>query len=344
MIEGDPDLEENGDLEPSIGTLRRLSNQGCGAFYAGALAHLIARELSESGSLVSADDLMDFTPLWQEPLSAPFGDHVVHTNPPNGWGAATLVQLARLAQDGVAPDDGQFFVQGMRIRQEAYRLLAGRIADPDSVGDAAQAALEAVLARTSPSPTPMHEPIAGSDTSQILCADAAGNVVSILQSVSIPFGSGIYLPQSGVLLNNRLSGFDATPGGPNALAPRKRPANTLVPALVSRDGVPCMAIATPGGPGQTGTLAQVLSRIILRGEAMDAAIAAPRWSVSRFGDLLIEDTAPPDVRDAVKAAFPALKTVGWGAVNAGSVAMIHRHDGVWTGTTDLRRDASVRAI
>jgi gamma-glutamyltranspeptidase/glutathione hydrolase len=324
-------------------TLRRLGRDGSEDFYKGETAASIVSEFAEVGGLISRDDLADFSAIWGKPISAPFCGVEVYTTPPNTWGAALLLQLMLLEPADTVGDEAQFLQAGMRARKTAYEALAGAIADPGIAGDRAARILCDAQDGRSPPPSVPQPSIAGSDTSQVICVDSDGNLVALLQSVSVPFGSGVYLPDCGVLLNNRLSGFNLRVDDANCIAPRKRPANTLVPVIALRNRRPYLACATPGGPGQTGTLAQVLGRVLARGETLAAAIDAPRWSNSRYGEWLIEDSAPAELRAAAQTLEPSLKTVPWGAVNPGSVAALMSVDGGWVGVTDTRRDASVAA-
>ena len=60
-----------------------------------------------------------------------------------------------------------------------------------------------------------------------LCAvDGDGMAVSLIQSLYERFGSGVVAPGTGVVLQNRASGFSREPGHPNALAPGRRGRST----------------------------------------------------------------------------------------------------------------------
>jgi gamma-glutamyltranspeptidase/glutathione hydrolase len=119
-----------------------------------------------------------------------------------------------------------------------------------------------------------------------LCAvDAARQGVSLIQSNAAGFGAHIAEPETGVFLHNRGIGFSLTPGHPAEYGPRRRPPHTLSPALITdTDGQLRMVIGTMGGDSQPQILLQLLARLLLQGESVGDAMAAPRWALqSRDG-------------------------------------------------------------
>jgi gamma-glutamyltranspeptidase/glutathione hydrolase len=120
-------------------------------------------------------------------------------------------------------------------------------------------------------------------TAGVAVADRDGQVVSSLLSVFDDFGSGVFVPELGFVLNNRAAGFTH---GRNTAAPGKRPVHTLAPALLETASGAVLGLATPGADGQVQTLLQVLWRL-RAGEPLSAALAAPRWR-SQDGRLLVE--------------------------------------------------------
>ena len=324
-------------------TLRTIAREGAEAFYRGDVARSLAKDLAEAGSPVTAADLADYAPIWQPPLTADaFGCQVL-TTPPNTWGAALLLQLKIIEAQGLASDEAQFILRGIRARRHAYRALAGCIADPELVGDKARDLIVS-FDRADAVPRAATETMAGTDTSQVVCIDSAGHAVVLLQSVFVPFGSGILLPETGVVMNNRLCGFNTKADDVNCIAPRKRPAQTLTPAMTMQDGRPLLVCASPGGPGQTGTLAQFVTRVIGGGEPLDSAIAKPRWAITLKGEWILEDRAPQTVRDEVIESEPAVQVAKWGSVNHGSIVALMRQGPEWVGCADERRDAEVLGI
>lgn len=341
---GDKLLKEGQPIRQAAAarTLRALAEHGSKGFYGGRIAHAIASYVQSRGGLLSAQDLAHYEPLWQTPVAVSVFGKQIHTTAPNSWGAALLLQLTQMEREGgVSADDVQFMRQGISARKNAYRALAGCIADPDMAGDRALAALSAAAGSLHGQASARIAETPGADTSQVLSIDRHGNAVALLQSVSAPFGSGLLVDDVGVLLNNRMRGFNAKAGDANCLAPRKRPAHTLAPALALHEGKVDCVCATPGGPGQTATLAQYLCRVLARGESPALAISAPRWSINTAGEFLLEDSASEAVRASLIENEPGMKCEPWGSINFGSLAAIHRQEHGWLGCADLRRNAAV---
>ncbi|WP_203595426.1 gamma-glutamyltransferase [Salipiger sp. PrR002] len=168
-------------------------------------------------------------------------------------------------------------------------------------------------------------------TAGVACADADGCVVSSLVSVFDDFGSGVYVPEGGFMLNNRAAGFGPAP---NDAAAGKRPVHTLAPALLTGPDGSVWALATPGADGQVQTLLQVLSRARLAGEDLAAAVAAPRWR-SENGQLLIEESHPEI--EALRALGHALKVLPSGDLRFGAIVAAGMQGGSPRALADWRR-------
>jgi len=128
--------------------------------------------------------------------------------------------------------------------------------------------------------------VAGGDTIYLCVVDAQGMAVSLNQSLFSAFGSGVVVPGTGVLLHNRgaYHTSDTYRGG-------EKPVHTLSPAMALANGKPRLVFGTMGGDAQVQIHLQLLSRILIAGEAVEVAIAAPRWQFSN-STLLHEEGLP----------------------------------------------------
>src|SRR5207244_10118603 len=120
---------------------------------------------------------------------------------------------------------------------------------------------------------------------------------SLNQSLYMGFGSGVVVPGTGVLLHNRGAYHTAETYRGGA-----RPAHTLSPAMALTGGRPRLVFGTMGGEAQVQIHLQLLARILVAGEPVEQAIAAPRWILS--GAMLLVDRGLPPLEPAGPDVVP----------------------------------------
>jgi gamma-glutamyltranspeptidase/glutathione hydrolase len=114
-------------------------------------------------------------------------------------------------------------------------------------------------------------------TTHLTVADAQGQVVAYTFTIESTGGNGIVVPGWGFLVNNELTDFDyTTPDAANAPDGGKRPRSSIAPTIVQRDGVPVLAVGSPGGSTIITTVLQILLERLDLGATLPQAIAAPR--------------------------------------------------------------------
>jgi gamma-glutamyltranspeptidase/glutathione hydrolase len=89
-------------------------------------------------------------------------------------------------------------------------------------------------------------------------------------------------------MQNRGSGFVLEAGHPNALAPGKRPLNTIIPGFLMRDGTPLMSFGVMGGAMQAQGHVQMTLRTVDHDQNPQEASDAPRWRVDAGRSVAVE--------------------------------------------------------
>ena len=174
-------------------------------------------------------------------------------------------------------------------------------------------------------------------------------VVSYIQSIFWEFGSGVVVPGTGVLWQNRGSSFTLSPG-PNQLAPGRLPFHTLNPALARCDDGRTLAYGTMGGEGQPQTQAAVFTRHVLFGQDMQAAINAPRWLLGRtWGDtstnLKLEARFSPELVAQLRQAGHQIELLDDYSDQMGHAGAVAVHpNGIIEGATDPRADGACASV
>jgi gamma-glutamyltranspeptidase/glutathione hydrolase len=207
--------------------------------------------------------------------------------------------------------------------------------------------LDAAARRIDPTcAMPWPHPVNSADTVFFAVADPQGRCASVLQSTYFDWGSGVTVPGTGILWQNRGAAFSTEPGHPNYLVPGKRPFYTLNPGVAIRDGEPYLLYGTQGADGQPQTLSVLLTSLIDDGMTPEQALAQPRFLLGRtFSDsrdsLKIEGSVHPQEAEALSALghevamLPALSPI------FGQAGVIHlSDDGSVEGAHDPRGNGS----
>jgi gamma-glutamyltranspeptidase/glutathione hydrolase len=287
-------------------TFAVLREEGPDAFYKGGLAERSIGYLRSRGSCLSLEDFVAFEPDIVEPISVAFRGLTVLTSPPNTHGFLLLRALRAVDELGITDPLGDGLGALLRIFHRGNALRASYLADPRFVrvnvaalvNDGLDEIAELGAAQSGPALVPH------GDTVGVAAADGDGYAVSLIQSVYHAFGSGLIDPATGVLFHNRGTSFSLDDASPNAIAPRKRPAHTLMPVMTTHQRALRHVLATMGGQGQPQILAQVLLRAV-GGAGAESAVAAPRAIVGLQVDDGTADsvTVESDLRAAARASI-----------------------------------------
>ncbi len=334
--------------------LRLVANQGTKAFYEGEIARAILATSDALGGTMKADDLAQFAPEWVEPISTTYRGWTVYELPPNVQGMAAL-EMLNIMETAPASPEGPHSVTELHKKIEAMKLAYADLyrynADPRFAKVPVKGLLSKEYAReraTQINPQRANCDVGpgkppASETTYLSVVDRDGNIVSLIQSNYASFGSGITVRGMGFVLQNRGALFTLDPSHPNALAPRKRPFHTIIPAFMER-GDQHIGFGIMGGPNQPLAHAQFVSNVVDYGMNIQAALEAARFTVSpqRGCHIVIESRVPPEVRDKLSGMGHQFKVEREysTSMGRGQAVMHDTRTNVNYGASDARADGA----
>lgn len=339
------------------GTLERLASAGLDDFYRGDLARSMASDLERAGSPLRLTDFERHRALTVRPLSVDLRCGRAFGMPPPTQGLASMMILG--LYDRIAAERAEGFDHLHRLieaTKQAFLVRDIHCIDPayataDITAFLSPADLDARAARIdlkNASPWPRRADDGG--TVWLGAVDADGRAVSFIQSIFWEYGSGLVLPETGVLWQNRGASFSLDEGHVNRLMPQRRPFHTIQPAMALLNDGRLMSYGTMGGEGQPQTQAAIFTRYVLYGQNLQQAVSAPRWLLGRtWGaeakSLRIENRVAGEVIETLRAAGHDVEVMGAFEETMGHAGalVLHRsgaHAGLIDGAADPRSDGA----
>jgi gamma-glutamyltranspeptidase/glutathione hydrolase len=182
-------------------------------------------------------------------------------------------------------------------------------------------------------------------------ADASGLAVSYIQSLYWEFGSGVVLPRTGVLMQNRGASFSLEGDALNPLEPGRLPFHTLNPALAVLDDGRVIAYGSMGGDGQPQTQAALFTRHVSYRQPLERAIDAPRWLLGRtwgstHTNLRLESRFDGNLIDRLLAAGHDVEVLpeAYSDLMGHAGAVVLHPNGTLEGAHDPRADGGAAGI
>lgn len=347
-------------------TYEAIATGGRDAFYRGEIATRIADYMRANGGYLSAADLAAHTSTWIEPIATNYRGYDVWQLPPNTQGLATLQMLNILEGYDLAamgfgsPAYAHVFIEAKKL---AFEDRARYYADPDF----ARAPLERLLAkdyaaqrralisrqRAADSYPSGNASIDQADTIYLTVADAAGNMVSLIQSNYRGMGSGMTPDGLGFILQDRGELFALEDGHPNVYAPGKRPFHTIIPGFVTKDGKPWLSFGVMGGGMQPQGHVQVLVNLIDFGMNLQEAGDAPRIrhdgsseptgeQMTDGGTVVLEPALDAELATALEKLGHRVKRSNDGDFGGYQAILRDPVSGVYFGASESRKDGAAQ--
>ena len=352
-------------------TLKTIAAGGKKAYYEGEIAEVIASTVQQAGGCMTVDDLAAHVSTWDEPISTPCSGLRIWECPPNGQGITALLALNilegfDLPSDPLCADRLHLEIEALRL---AFADTRWYVADPCVV----RVPIEELISKEyaaqrrkliDPKKATIDQqrgtPVASSDTVYFCVVDKWGNACSFINSNYMGFGTGIVPHGWGFTLQNRGHNFSLVPGHPNVLAPGKRPYQTIIPAMITReaDGSLFGPMGVMGGFMQPQGHLQIFLALA-QGFDPQSALDMPRFCIGDgtaggvaplhgwAGQVALEDGIPPDaITDLMRRGHPVRKVTGWERALFGRGQVILRvlATGVLIGGSDPRADGCAMTL
>jgi len=359
-----------GDHPPKVGevfrnpdlawSLEQIAQRGRDAFYKGEIAKKILEAMKRHGGPMVEADLAEFSSEFVEPISTTYRDWTVYELPPNVQGLAALEMLNIMEAFPLGQKDWGFASTNalhamIEAKKLAYADLLKYMGDPRKQKLPVATLLSKQWASSRAKLIdPDHancevaagEIPAGNDTTYLTVVDREGNMASLIQSNYESFGSGMVAAGTGFALQDRGGLFSLDAASPNALAGRKRPLHTIIPAFAQK-GDTRVAFGIMGGWNQSQAHAQFIANLADFKMNIQAALEAPRFSKHTFGgcDVMMENRFPQKVRDELAAKGHQIEVKGMfsSAVGGGQAVMRDFAIGINYGASDPRKDGEAVA-
>lgn len=288
-------------------TLQKLADDGADGFYRGEIAKRLIAGVKADGGIWSLEDLSQYKIIERKPITGSYqGLKITSAAPPSSGGVAILTILNILDQLNYTalqePQKTHLLIEAMRL---AYRDRAEYLGDPDFIEVPVTTLTHPMYAAGLTRGIDMDHATPsfksdnglegeGQDTTHFSILDREGNRVSATLSINYPFGSGVVVPGTGILLNDEMDDFSASPGVPNvyglvggeanAIEGGKRMLSSMSPTFVEDDH----RVAILGTPGGSRIITMVLLGILdmAEGNGPGSWVDRPRFHHQYLPDLV----------------------------------------------------------
>ena len=344
-----PEVGEVWSSQRHAETLQKIADTKAESFYRGELADKMIAASQKAGGFLTKEDLAEFKPEYVDPIKVNYHGYDVWEIPPNGQGIVALEALAILnPYEFNSPTDSEMFHKQIEAMKLAFSDAQAYVAEESSMPFESSALLndEYIGKRrekiTDQAMTPQAGSPFGGGTVYLATADKDGNMVSFIQSNYMGFGSGVVVPETGISLHNRAFDFSNEKDHPNALEGGKRPFHTIIPGFLTKGEEAVGPFGVMGGPMQPQGHLQVVMNTIDFHLNPQAALDAPRWQWKEDKTILVENSFPHHISEALAAKGHNIEIAQEkNSFGRGQAIWRNPETGVLVGGTESRTDGSV---
>jgi gamma-glutamyltranspeptidase/glutathione hydrolase len=353
--------------------LRRLASEGADYVYTGDWGRRFVEESNRLGGAVTMQDMAEYEVIWSEPLRTTYNGYEIITEPPPVYGGLMVAynlnilrnfDLESMGHFSESPDALEILVRTSgRVFHEV-----GLLKDPRNFHTPVDLLLSDEYGKAGAEFVRMTRPLPDVDLKPRgggALATAASAEPGDPSGMGGPLGSGgwgrrsshdsehnVIVDEQGNWISSLHSGHGGTPGvfidgieangsdvPSSTVGPGRRLLAYLAATIVAKDGVPILALGTPGLPPQPVT--EVLVNILEYGMHPKAAAEAPRfWQPGANGsEVRIESRISDEIREELPARGIRIVDLGEFNWHTGSFQIIWRdlETGLLHGVSDPRR-------
>lgn len=331
-------------------TLTLIAETNGEAFYKGELADKIDEFSKKHNGYIRKEDLEEFECEWVEPISVNYRGYDVWEIPPNGHGIVALMALNILKgyefkeRDTVETLHKQFeamklaFVDGQKYVADYNKMSVSveQLLSEEYASERRKLINDEAIMPTAGDPT-------FGGTVYMATADDEGNMVSLIQSNYMGFGSGIVIPGTGIGLHNRGHNFSMDPSSDNCLEASKKPYHTIIPAFLSKDGKAVGPFGVMGGFMQPQGHVQVVMNTIDFHMNPQDTLDAYRWQWVGGKTIQVEPNFPNHLAlQLARMGHDIVPQLDTNLMGRGQIIW-RDENGVLCGGTEPRTDGTIAA-
>lgn len=294
-------------LKDHADTLEEIAKTYGESFYNGNLADKIDAFSKQYHGYLRKEDLMNFESEWVTPIKTSYRGFNIWEIPPNGQGVIALMALNIIEHFNInrknSIDTYHKQIESLKL---AFADGLNYISDPKDMKVPTSSLLDKGYAFSrsrliqKEALIHQHGNLKNSGTVYLATADKDGNMVSMIQSNYMGFGSGLVVPDTGIALHNRGHNFNLDANSPNCLAPLKRPYHTIIPGFITKGDIHIGPFGVMGGFMQPQGHLQVLMNMIDFGMNPQEALDAPRWQWIEGKKITVEPNFPKRIIEGLK--------------------------------------------
>ncbi|XP_029999937.1 gamma-glutamyltransferase 5a isoform X1 [Sphaeramia orbicularis] len=349
--------DENGNLlkigdivkfEKLADTLEIIANQGADAFYNGTIAKDLIHDIQEAGGTLTLQDLASYKATVSDAWAFPLGEYQMYIPPPPAGGIilSLVLNIMKGYNLNSASATGEEKTLTYHRYIEAFKFVNGlkkHIRDPNFSSEKfpQKKLMEdnfANLIRKMISSEKTHDAqyynitphLDSIGTTHVSVLAEDGSAVSATSSINYIFGSKVFSPRTGVILNNQLSDFCWRVDN---IYPGEQPPSSMSPAVL-KSQTKTLVIGSTGGSMITTGIASTLMNHLWFGKSLKEAIAAPVVFVNSTNAVRFESHFDKNVIQALKNMGHDLDTAGrfFNVVQA-----VEKEDGCICAVSDARK-------